>query len=54
MTSPAGASGGLSKSRLARDRRALIGALFKAGKRDVALALIRNEITQAEAERHLR
>lgn len=37
-----------------KDKRSLVGALFKAGQRDSALALIRNQITPEEAVERLR
>ena len=45
---------GVSKSRDERDKKTLVGELFRKGKRDVALALIRNEISVEDAQKHLR
>lgn len=45
---------GVSKSRVERDRKALVGELFRRGLRDVALALIRRKISVDDAEKHLR
>jgi hypothetical protein len=45
---------GISKSLVERDRKALVGELFRRGHRDVAVALIRRTISVEEAEKHLR
>lgn len=50
----AGWTEGVSKSRAERDKRALVGELFKRGHRAVAMALIGQKISVEDAEKHLR
>ena len=46
--------GGVSNRQLIKDRKALVGALFSAGDKAAALALIRGKITHEQALERLR
>ena len=46
--------GGVSNRQLGKDRKALVGALFSAGDKTGALALIRGKITTEQALERLR
>ena len=46
--------GGISNRQLIKDRKALVGALFSAGDKTGALALMRGKITTEQALERLR